>query len=95
MINFFRSKIRKVLEWFLYEMSGAKPSPIKNHKNYSIEEENFLNFNIYKAENGGKVIQINHYDSHNNHRRSLYIISDKDNFNEELGYIITKEMLSI
>ena len=54
---------------------------------------NGMNLVVYSA-NGGKVIQINQYDSVTDRmKNSLYIITDKEDLGEELGLIITKECL--
>lgn len=63
--------------------------------NDHIENDNSgLVFTVFNAM-GGKVIQIRSYDRKiDRSNTAIYIVTDQDNLGEELGHIITREMLT-
>jgi len=55
---------------------------------------NPVNFTIIKAQ-GGHVVEFRHYDPKTDrHSGGLYIITDQENFSEELGRLVMMECLS-
>jgi hypothetical protein len=104
----FKDVVRNIMEWasrndnqekqadYGIPMPKLRGSPIKATTSSSdIEDHNRgFNFTIYNA-TGGKVVQIQTYDSVKDKiSSSLYIITDKEDLGEELALIITKETLS-
>jgi hypothetical protein len=52
-----------------------------------------LRFTVYNA-SGGKIVEISHYDQkQDRHTTSLHIITNDENFGEELGKIAFVELL--
>ena len=52
-----------------------------------------LRFTVYNA-SGGKIVEINHYDSRTDrHSTSLHIITSNEDFGEELGKIAFLEAI--
>lgn len=52
-----------------------------------------LRFTVYNA-SGGKIVEINHYDSRTDrHHTSLHIITSDEDFGEELGKIAFLEVI--
>jgi len=61
----------------------------------SFESDNGLNMQVYKAI-GGKIISFNNYDNKTDrHQRSVYIITDEQDFERELGKCITMESMKL
>ena len=58
------------------------------------EFNNGFNFTVFDA-TGGKVVRVHSYDPKTDrHISNLYIITDKEDFGEELAQIITRDSLS-
>jgi len=72
------------------QSSGMKISP-----NHNIDDFNQgWNVNIFPAV-GGKVVRLHRYDpTIDRHISNLYIITDKEDFGEELAQILTRDSLS-
>ena len=64
------------------------------HHSHSLGSENEpLRFTVYNA-SGGKIVEINHYDSRTDrHHTSLHIITSDEDFGAELGKIAFVEAL--
>jgi hypothetical protein len=59
----------------------------------SFDSDEGLNMQVYKAI-GGKIISFNRYNHKvDRHNRTVYIITDEQDFERELGKIITLESL--
>jgi hypothetical protein len=69
-------------------ISGAR------HHGHTLGSENEpLRFTVYNA-SGGKIVEINHYDSRTDrHHTSLHIINSDEDFGESLGKIAFLEVL--
>jgi len=76
-----------------YGNSSLKASSASSRA--SIDDYNAgYNFTVFSA-NGGKVIRVHTYDPKTDrHISNLYIITDKEDFGEELSHIITRDSLS-
>jgi hypothetical protein len=60
----------------------------------SFTSQNPIHFTVYKA-SGGHVVEFRHYDQKSDrHSGGLYIITDRDNFSDELGKLVMMECLS-
>lgn len=70
--------------------------PISSSKvrvNDSFDADGGLNMRVFKA-NGGRIVSFNHYDRRTDREsRSVYIITDEQDFERELGKIITMESM--
>lgn len=64
------------------------------HHGHTLGSENEpLRFTVYNA-SGGKIVEINHYDSRTDrHHTSLHIITSDEDFGAELGKIAFVEAL--
>ncbi len=57
------------------------------------ETDQGLNMNVFKAI-GGRIVSFNHYDRKTDRsNRTVYIITDEQDFERELGKIITMESM--
>lgn len=60
----------------------------------SFTSQNPIHFTVYKA-TGGHVVEFRHYDQKTDrHSGGLYIITDRDDFSDELGKLVMMECLS-
>ena len=108
-MGYFKRNMRSFIRWCMDDserIGSDEPSrayyasngtgikaQVGSHNNVG-DGMNGLNFTVFSA-TGGKVIQLRTYNHHNDTgRTSLYVITDKDDFGEELGMIITRESLS-
>ena len=58
-----------------------------------LDNEDCLRFTVHNAQ-GGKVLQIQHYDHKSDrHHSSLYVVPSDENFGDSIGKIIFMEML--
>ena len=65
----------------------------RHHGNALGSENEPLRFTVYNA-SGGKIVEINHYDSRTDrHHTSLHIITSDEDFGAELGKIAFVEAL--
>jgi hypothetical protein len=66
----------------------------RGHHSQTLSSENEpLRFTIYNA-SGGKIVEINHYDSkRDRHETSLHIIGSDEDFGDSLGKIAFIELL--
>lgn len=61
----------------------------------SFESDGGLNMQVFKAV-GGKIVSFNNYDHKlDRHKRSVYIITDEQDFERELGKMITMESMKL
>lgn len=61
----------------------------------SFEVDGGINMNVYKAV-GGKIISFNNYDHKTDRNtRNVYIITDEQDFERELGKMITMESMKL
>lgn len=68
-------------------------SSSKVRVNDSFDADGGLNMRVFKA-NGGRIVSFNHYDRRTDREsRSVYIITDEQDFERELGKIITMESM--
>lgn len=99
--------LRKKLHNFLYpeerltayssdnrKMPNIAISGRGNHHSQSLgSDSDPLRFTVYNA-SGGKIVEINHYDSRaDRHHTSLHIITSDEDFGEELGKIAFLETI--
>jgi pyruvate/oxaloacetate carboxyltransferase len=60
-----------------------------------LEDSSGMNFTLYNAKGGGHIVQVVQYDHLMDKRHTaLYIISNEDNFGDELANILVRERLS-
>jgi hypothetical protein len=60
-----------------------------------LEDSSGMNFTLYNAKGGGHIVQMVQYDQLLDRRlTALYIISNEDNFGDELANILVRERLS-
>lgn len=91
----FRNMLRKFIVW---AMNSSGPDIIRSDRVDSTsplrDSETGMNFNVLNAV-GGKVVQFSTYDPVRDRRIvNLYIVHDKEDLGEQIGYIITKESLT-
>lgn len=97
--------LRKKLHNFLYPEDCTEPYSDRKmnsigsvvssrHHNQTLGSEGEpLRFTVYNA-SGGKIVEINHYDSRTDrHHSSLHIIGSGEDFGAELGKIAFVEAL--
>ncbi len=61
--------------------------------NDSFEGDGGLTIRLYKA-NGGRIVNFNHYDRKTDRNyNSVYIVTDEQDFERELGKMITMESM--
>lgn len=66
-------------------------STVRTRDDY--EGDSGLNMRVFKA-NGGRIVSFNHYDRKTDREtKSVYIITDEQDFERELGKIITMESM--
>ena len=67
---------------------------LRNHHSQTLgSADDPLRFTVYNA-SGGKIVEINHYDSRTDrHHTSLHIITSDEDFGAELGKIAFLELL--
>jgi len=100
MKNWLRHKLHN----FIFS-NEVEPSPYADRKMSSLvssgrhlhntlgSENEPLRFTVYNA-SGGKIVEINHYDSRTDrHHTSLHIITSDEDFGAELGKIAFVEAL--
>lgn len=62
-------------------------------RNDDFEGDNGLSMRVFKA-HGGRIVSFNHYDRKTDREsKSVYIITDEQDFERELGKIITMESM--
>jgi hypothetical protein len=96
--------LRQKLHDFIFSRE-SEPTPYDNrkigslistrgHHGHTLGSENEpLKFTVYNA-TGGKIVEINHYDSRaDRHHTSLHIITSEEDFGAELGKIAFVELL--
>lgn len=76
------------------KMSSIGAIVSSRHHSQTLSSENEpLRFTVYNA-SGGKIVEINHYDSRTDrHSTSLHIITSDEDFGEQLGKIAFLEAL--
>jgi len=61
--------------------------------NDAFESDGGLTIRLYKA-NGGRIVNFNHYDRKTDRNyNSVYIVTDEQDFERELGKMITMESM--
>ena len=76
-----------------YNKIGAALTSRGHHSQTLSSENEPLRFTVYNA-SGGKIVEINHYDSRTDrHHTSLHIITSDEDFGAELGKIAFVEAL--
>jgi hypothetical protein len=94
---------RKLRNWLLKNEDPDAPEEASNmigtarpravRASDAFEADNGLNMRVYKA-HGGKIVSFNHYDRKTDReQRSVYIITDEQDFERELGKMITMESM--
>lgn len=75
-------------------MTGIAISGRGNHHSQTLgSDSDPLRFTVYNA-SGGKIVEINHYDSRTDrHSTSLHIITSDEDFGAELGKIAFLETI--
>ena len=75
------------------KMATLSSARTGRHHNSLGSENEPLRFIVYNA-SGGKIVEINHYDSRTDrHHTSLHIITSDEDFGESLGKIAFLEVL--
>ena len=108
-MNFIKKTIKAIIAWAVRDPSDnyerESPMPVSyngtlksnssNRQSYSLDEfNNGFNFTVFNA-TGGKVVRVHTYEPKTDrHISNLYIITDKEDFGEELAQIITRDSLS-
>jgi hypothetical protein len=86
--------IRSFIRWALYSDDDVKAVAHASVGSKSIQEDKSMHFTVTNA-TGGKVIQFHAYNpSTRQDENRLYIITNMDNFGEELSQIILTESMS-
>lgn len=85
---------RKINSWLASEQDCyAVPMAISKGNQIDSPRGGKMTFNVYKAQ-GGHVVEFSTYDERtDNHRHSLHLINDNDDFSETLGKIVFMETL--
>ena len=101
----FKDVLRDIIKWstndndiIAYDSSMGNKVQRKSamvQMSQSLEDNNNgMKFTVYGA-TGGKIIQIQRYDSRTDrHSAELYIVTDKEDLGEEIAMIITRESLT-
>jgi hypothetical protein len=106
-MNRFKEALRYIIRWVQSDdVIECEPSPhyasnigshstkVRSGPNNLDEYNSGFNFTVFSA-TGGKVVRVHQYDPKNDrHISNLYIITDKEDFGEELAQIITRDSLS-
>ena len=75
------------------DTEGGKMLAIRGRDSY--EGDNGINLQAFKAV-GGKIVSFNNYDHKlDRNKRTVYIITDEQDFERELGKIITMESMKL
>lgn len=75
------------------EADGGKVLAVRPRDSY--ESDSGLNLQVFKAV-GGKIVSFNNYDHKlDRHKRTVYIITDEQDFERELGKMITMESMKL
>lgn len=75
------------------DTEGAKLPAVRARDSY--ESDGGLNLQVFKAV-GGKIVSFNNYDHRvDRHKRTVYIITDEQDFERELGKMITMESMKL
>jgi hypothetical protein len=98
MKNWLRNKLHNFIFAPDRELVASKShntiAAIRGHHSQTLSSENEpLRFTVYNA-SGGKIVEINHYDSRTDrHHTSLHIIGSDEDFGESLAKIAFLEVL--
>jgi hypothetical protein len=108
-MKIIRNTIKAIMKWAVSDKQNdyerESPMPVSYNgtlkssgsvrASSSLDEfNNGFNFTVFNA-TGGKVIRVHSYDpKQDRHISNLYIITDKEDFGEELAQIITRDSLS-
>lgn len=106
-MNTFKDALRRIIRWASSDdcepniagngysgyITSSKSPSIGSHS--KIDEFNSgFNFTVFSA-TGGKVVRVHNYNPiTDRHISNLYIITDKEDFGDELAQIITRDSLS-
>lgn len=75
------------------EAEGSKILSVRARD--SFESDGGLNMQVFRAV-GGKIVSFNNYDHKlDRNKRTVYIITDEQDFERELGKIITMESMKL
>lgn len=75
------------------ETEGGKVLAIRGRDSYEIDGG--INLQVFRAV-GGKIVSFNNYDHKlDRNKRTVYIITDEQDFERELGKIITMESMKL
>lgn len=92
-MKIIKKMIKKVVNWAHYEGHDMPPEVCRDTVSHD-EFDDPLRFNVYNAI-GGKILKISNYNMNTDRvKTTLYIITNEDNLGEEIGQIITREMLT-
>jgi hypothetical protein len=92
-----RNWLRNKLKNFIFPENDCEvPRPERltvRGDGHRFDDDNGLRFHVYNAQ-GGKVIQVFHYDrKRDENHTSLYVVDNDENFGDNIGKIIFMEML--
>ena len=92
--RWFANMCREAWESARYDEPVTAPNKIATVRaRDDFEADNGLNMRVYKAI-GGRIVSFNHYDRKTDREnRAVYIITDEQDFERELGKIITMESM--
>lgn len=91
--NFIFSSDELAVPYDNRKMATSSLGRGNNHIHTLSNETEPLRFTVYNA-SGGKIVEINHYDSRTDrHHTSLHIIGSDEDFGAELGKIAFVEAL--
>lgn len=100
-MNWLKLKLRS---WILSardeEQDSVMPNTLSNKRGIvrardSFETDGGLNMQVYKAV-GGKIVSFNSYDNRTDrNHRTVYIVTDEQDFERELGKMITMESMKL
>ena len=92
--NFIFSKEAELSPYSDHRKMNTTISGGRNHHSQTLGSEGEpLRFTVYNA-SGGKIVEINHYDSRTDrHHTSLHIIGSDEDFGESLAKIAFLEVL--
>lgn len=92
---------QKLRNWLLKNDASDEPDEVigtvrataRVRASDAFDADNGLTMRVYKA-HGGKIVSFNHYDRKTDReQRSVYIITDEQDFERELGKMITLESM--
>lgn len=85
-MNFFK-------RWLLNKLHNENTGQLVANEVRHIENEKAVRFIIHTA-SGGRVVETHRYDSHKDRNiQGLYVITENQNFGEEIAKIYTMEYL--